>query len=174
MTDQQKLLQNKINQSAKGPVFESGPGWGAKIKTWLGKYFYKVILPIIIVFLVGYGIIYRDRSELNDDNFPLETQSPQYLEGNISQVIVKGDGKINIARKAITQYFSSHPEEPATLAQKMYLETVLAKTIDSDLIVGNTVTFYEADIQAEFANAKTLTASQIQKWEAYARKAGIK
>lgn len=163
-----------MDKQSSGPIFESGPGWGAKVKTWLGKYFYKIVLPIIIIALIVYGIAFRNRSDQNVENNPLETQWPQYFEGEISQIIEKGDGKVFVARKAIAQYFSLHSDESATPAQKMYLETILAKNINDRLIVGNTIIFYEADIQAELGNSKNLTPGQVQKWDAYARQAGVK
>lgn len=39
----------ETNNNFPGPNFEPGPGWGHYVSRWLGKYFWPVVVPIIIV-----------------------------------------------------------------------------------------------------------------------------
>lgn len=166
-----------MSEKNNGPVFEAGPGWGAKIKTWLGKYFYKVILPIIIIALVAYGIIGRKSNNNNNTNNtnPLETNIFSNNSMAVSETVNKGDGKIIVARRALAQFLSDNTDITLTAGQKVYLETVLSQTIDSNsFTVGQTVSFPEQTILDHIDNAKNLKPGQLDKWEVYARQAGVK
>jgi len=164
-----------MNDKSNGPIFEAGPGWGAKIKIWLKKYFFKIILPIVVIILAGYGIANREKTPVSSEFNPQETQITDNNDNNAIIIPVgKGDGKILVARKAVAKYFELNPDASATSGQKLYLETVLSQNGPAKLTIGEQVTFYQGDIQAELENSKHLTQSQTQKWEAYAREAGIK
>lgn len=164
-----------MDKKQNGPVFEAGPGWGGKVKAWFGKYFYKVILPVIVVALIGYGITNRNSGENNDTLSPLDTNLPSNSTATISQTVNKGDGKILVARRAIAQYLTENSDISMTAGQKVYLETVLAQTIDNSLFKnGETVNFSVNDILSQIEKARLLTPIQLDKWEVYARKAGVK
>jgi hypothetical protein len=174
MSEQQPILlrEPRENRSSEGPVFESGPGWGVKVKKWLGKYFYKVVLPIIILALIIYGISTRQK--------PTESISPTETpiavnNAAISEVVGKGDGMINIARRAIASYLLSNPLEMATPGQRVYAETALAATIDkSTFKIGNTIIFNSDKIKSLLDDSKQLTAGQLIKWDGYAKSAGMR
>jgi hypothetical protein len=158
-----------------GPVFESSPGWGGKTKAWLSKYFYKVILPVIIIVLVGYGIASRNGGNVNEDISPLESNNFEDAQALVSQTIGSGEGRIHVARRAIAWFLSENSDISLTAGQKVYLETVLAQNINKDLFkTGETVTFSDQEILNEIENARNLKPSQLDKWEAYARTAGVK
>jgi hypothetical protein len=162
-----------MSHENNGPVFESGPGWGEKIKKWFGRYFYKLVLPIIFLALVSYGIAFRNKTP-ETSMLPTETPTPMSL-ALISQVVLKSDGKILVARRAVADYLASHTDLALSPAQKMYLETVLAEKIDNkSLFAGNTINFNDDDISSAIEKSMYLSPSQVLKWSEYARKAGIK
>ena len=163
--EQQKLI------SKNGPVFDSDPGWGAKVKAWLGKYFYKVILPILVIILVGYGI--ASRQSPTDNNELLTVSPTPENTGAVSVTVVKGDGRMLVARRALVDYLVSNPQD-LTSAQKMYVETVLGSALQGPLTVSSAIDFQLDDIRTAIASSNDLTDSQIQKWNSYAQKAGIK
>lgn len=39
---------NDGQEKISGPNFEPGPGWGAKIKDWLGRRFWTVVVPLAV------------------------------------------------------------------------------------------------------------------------------
>lgn len=41
-----KSMENEPKLISSGPIFEPGPGWGAKIKDWLGRHFWTVVVPL--------------------------------------------------------------------------------------------------------------------------------
>ncbi|MEK7506833.1 MAG: hypothetical protein AAB585_02370 [Patescibacteria group bacterium] len=41
-------MGNEPKLISSGPVFESGPGWGAKTGRWLGKYFWPIVVPLVV------------------------------------------------------------------------------------------------------------------------------
>ena len=149
-----------------GPVFEAGPGWGAKTKNWLGRYFWKVIFPIVIIVLVGYGFSTRNDGE--------QTKQPEKsaaaAEDKISQSVTPGDSRTHLARRALAEYLQKAPDEVLTAGQKVFVETKLAKTVTAAVLkAGGAIDFRLEDIKNFAAQAKDLTQSQLQKWEIYAR-----
>lgn len=166
---EQKNSPNKSN----GPVFEAGPGWGEKTKNWMSKYFYKVVLPAIVVVLVAYGIISRNGSP--EISSPEITNEPILQSASISQVIKAGEGKINVARRAVEEFAKLNTEEALSAGEKVFLETTLAQDVSASAFkAGQTIEFGIDAIRDAISKFKTLSASQIQKWDYYARRAGIK
>jgi len=166
-----KLIANgppAPSHGQNGPVFEPGPGWGAKTKSWIGKYFWKVIFPIAIIVLVGYGISTRNADK--DKQLDQQKAAPSVIQETISQTIKPGDSRTVLARRALAEYLKTALDESLSSGQKVFVETKLARTVTAAVLkTGNSVDFRLEDIKNFVAQAKGLTQSQLQKWENYAR-----
>lgn len=159
--------------SKGGPVFEFGPGWGIKVKTWLGKYSSKYILPVIILIFIGYGVISWDWS--GHETSLLETPGVENNSWIIAQIVHRGDGATHTARRVITEYLAAHPEVIVTAGQKVFLENILSKKINGKMMfVGNKIEFTGDEIKSGIEQSRQLTPTQLQKWEIYATRAGVK
>lgn len=164
--------ERKLIQGESGPVFESKPGWGGKTKNWFIKYLYKLILPIIIVALVGYGLSTRKGEEPADISL---SPTPIGNDEIIIQEVQRGDSLTVIARRALAEYLGNLKDETLSVGQKIFIENRLSQTITaSALIIGSTIEVKIDDIQSFIEESKQLTQSQLQKWAEFARKAGIK
>lgn len=176
MTDQQPKLLNQSNNkqlpdgsiyskfqgSGGGPIFESRPGWGFYVKRWFGKYFFKIILPAVVIIII-ISIYISPKSTENGK----ETITPNET---IKIMVLRGDGPALAARRALAEYLKSSPEE-LTAGQKIFIEEILRQKItDQVLIVGDQVKFTFDDIGTAIEQSKQLTEFQLQKWEEYAKK----
>jgi hypothetical protein len=174
----QPLLPTTIkNQTEKshqegpppGPVFEPGPGWGFYVKRWFKKYFFKIILPaLVIIALMGIFTAHR-----GTENKEAITNKQAIASQKIALTIIKGDSRALLARKALTEYLRKNPEE-LTKGQKLFIEETLRRKLNQPkLIVGEVIEFTADDIKNSIAQAKQLTQFQLQKWEELAEKAGF-
>lgn len=154
------LLSQPKQPTLKGPVFEPGPGWGFKVKKWLGKYFLKIVLPIIVV-VAALTIILP---KLNSGH-KQETESPEV----ITQIVQIGDSRTKIARRALAEYLEAYPDDSLIPAQKVFIENKLQSKLDKHPVAGTTVNFSLQDIQLVIAQAKTLSPTQLTKWADYAK-----
>lgn len=152
---------HQINHPS-GPVFEAGPGWGAKTKQWLGRYFFKVIVPMAVVVLVIYAIAARSPNSAEDS----ATESPApTITPSISIEVNRGDSRISIARRALAKYLTLSPGE-LTDGQKLFIETEFGqKTKGIALKIGETIDINIDDLKAVIEKSKTLTKTQLDKWE---------
>lgn len=160
-------VEPKLIQS--GPVFESGPGWGAKTKKWLNKYFYRVVLPIIVIALLVYGFKNRPKSnrEIGLSPSPKITAS----QNVISQEVRKGDSRTLIARRALADYLQTATDVTLSAGQKVFVENKLSQLLaNSALKVASNVEIKIDDIQAAITESQRLTKFQLQKWEEFAKK----
>lgn len=171
---EQQNLEFKQNQEEpqllnSGPVFEPGPGWGAKTKNWFKKYFYKVILPIIIVALVGYGLFTRQEDEEPTDISLSPT--PVVNDEIIIQEVQRGDSRTTIARRALAEYLTTAIDDVPTAGQKVFIENKLSQSLtDTILKVGTSIEIKIDDVKSVIEESKQLTQSQLQKWEGFAKK----
>ncbi len=157
MADEQPKLLN-------GPVFDFGPGWGFYVKRWLGKYLFKIVLPAIVVIAALGLYIFRDGAESNEKTA---------VNDKIAVVVVRGDSRTHLARKALAEYLKNYPEEPLSGGQKLFIEEILRRKLaNPKLTIGEIAEFAVDDIKAVIAQAKQLTPFQLEVWEKYAK--GIK
>ena len=173
MTDEQPKLLNgpdlgglarpKLQRSEGGPVFDFGPGWGFYVKKWLGKYLFKIVLPAIVV-IVAMGI-FVSRNEAENGK---KTIIP---EETIKIVVLRGDSRALLARKALAEYLKENPQETLTGGQKLFIEEILRqKLTNPKLTVGEVAEFAVDDIKTAITQAEKLTQFQLEAWEEYAKK----
>mgnify|MGYP001589209612 CR=1 FL=1 len=162
---QQKLLKTG------GPVFEFGPGWGAKTKKWFKKYVLAADCPLcrntryILIIGLVFIIFFGPRLELWMNP---KKQAP--AQAAIIKVLVqKGDSKTKLARRALVDYLVKSPEE-LTGGQKIFIENILSRKITTGLKVNGNIEFATEDIRSALNESKTLTPFQLQKWEEYSKR----
>ena len=163
---------------SSGPVFEFGPGWGAKSKQWLKKYIlggnctlcrtvrYVMLFAFILLILLGPRFQSTDNS---DDSSDKESGVP--TKAVIAETVIKGDSKIALARRVLTDYLSQFPDSTLTNGRKVYIETVLGQKISSGVFhAGASIEFLHDDIKFAIENSKLLSPSQLKRWEKAAKK----
>ncbi len=159
-----------MNQQ-NGPVFESEPGWGGQLKTWLSANFTRYILPVIVIVVVAYVIVSVSGKDTVADNTksPSPTVSPSSQPTGIAVTVIAKDNYTLVARRAINEY-DNILSAPLTKGMRLYLETELQKTLhDQPLQTGGTINVSRGNI-AELLDAYAkLTATQRAKWEAMAK-----
>ncbi|MEK7154299.1 MAG: hypothetical protein AAB792_01960, partial [Patescibacteria group bacterium] len=96
-----------------GPVFDFGPGWGFYVKKWLKKYFLKIFVPVMII-IVAIGV-FTARKGAENEKRPAEKEI-------MTVVIVRGDSRALLARKALVEYLKENPEESLSNGQKLFIE----------------------------------------------------
>lgn len=175
MTDEQPKLLNgpdlgglahpKLQRSEGGPVFDFGPGWGFYVKRWLGKYLFKIVLPAIVV-IVAMSIYVSSNETENGEKTTADNET-------VKIVVLRGDSRALLARKALAEYLKGNSQEILTGGQKLFVEEILRRKLNnSKLIVGEIAEFAMDDIKAAIIQAKQLTQFQLEAWEKYAK--GIK
>ena len=148
-----------------GPIFEPGPGWGAHTKRWLGKYFWKVVVPVLLVLVVVLALARR-----GGESPLVGSPTPSGNSQSINQSVQPGDSHTLIARRALANYLQKFPDAALTAGQKVFIENRLAQTITvASFRVGTAIEFKLSDLQFALSAAHSLTRSELQKWEAYAR-----
>ena len=168
---QPQLVDNR--QKSNGPVFEFGPGWGAKTKKFLKKYALGgdcslcrdtryVLLAVIIILVVGWPYFKKMAGQ----------QQPEPLTGQIkiAEVVQPGDSKIKFARRALADYLAESPDITLTNGQKVFIETILGQGITSDTFkTGASIEFPAETMKSAIAKSKSLSPSQLKYWEAAAK-----
>ncbi|MBI4160407.1 MAG: hypothetical protein HY506_00685 [Candidatus Yanofskybacteria bacterium] len=158
---------NKHGDTLNGPVFEFGPGWGAKINKWVGKNFYKKMLPPIAVAALTIGVILTLPSGDNGENLVPKT----FGMGIISQTVIGGDSYTHVTRRAISQYLAGNATISLTPGQKVFIEERLWREVaDQPLNIGTEIKFNIIDIESQISQSKSLSPTALQKWEVYAQK----
>jgi len=170
MTTNQPILlnpptnkQQSPQQYSGGPVFDFGPGWGFYVKRWLGKYLFKIVLPAIVIIVAMSIYVSKNKAENGEKT----------TAGNemIKIVVLHGDSRALLARRALAEYLKENPQEILTGGQKLFIEEILRRKLaNPKLIVGEVTEFAADDMKAAIAQAKQLTQFQLQKWEEYAKK----
>lgn len=164
--DNPKKIDNQTKLITSGPVFEAGPGWGFYVKKWLKKYFLKIIIPAAIAVIV-IGILTAQRGTENGEK-------TETADETVKITVMRGDGLVLVCRRALAEYLKIFSQE-LTAGQKVFIEEILRKKIGiKKLIIGEEVEFSFNDIKEAILQSKNLSPYQLQVWEDYARKAGIK
>lgn len=154
----------KLQWSEGGPVFESGPGWGFYVKKWLKKYLLKIILPVIIVVAIV-GVLAASRSSENGGKITVSE--------TIKIAVLRGDGRVLVARRALVDYLKISPQE-LTAGQKIFIEEMLRQGMENrKLIVGEEISFDFNDFREAILHSKNLSLYQLRVWEDYAKKAKL-
>lgn len=166
-----------------GPVFEPGPGWGAKFK----KNFIKIVLPLIVVAVVAIGLImFLGREEKESSGPEIKTEKTQKVEENVSiEEIVSQEGQsVNIykvtaqsaegithlARRALKEYLAQNPSAGSELKaeHKIYIEDYL-KDLHGErfLEIGEEVEFSTDEISQAIEMAKNLSENDLTNLSQY-------
>ncbi|MDP3954303.1 MAG: hypothetical protein Q8Q06_02710 [bacterium] len=171
MSEKQKSNHAKNDRgshdSSPGPVFEFEPGWGKKLNKWLRTNGIAKLLPVIavIVLLAGVFSVLQNR---NNDKLSLDLDKISDSQEAIIQIAQPRDGYSVLARRALTEYMAVISES-LTPGQKLFIEETLREIVEKDTLeIGQEVKFLKADISSAISNSKNLTASQLQRWEAWA------
>lgn len=182
ITNQPILLNQPTNkqqhrqQHPSGPIFEFGPGWGHKTKKWLKKYILAgdcllcrntryILIAGIIILIIGWPQFKKMSHRQPQDSLTGQIK--------IAEIVRTGDSKIKLARRALADYLAQFPDPALTNGQKVYIETVLGQEIDSnDFRTGNNIELSTNDIKSVITQSKSLSSSQLQRWEAAAK--GVK
>jgi hypothetical protein len=157
--------------NSNGPVFESGPGWGARLNAWTRKNLWYVIPGAVIVLIL---IVVLASSESNTDVTASITPSASPTQSGISTttIVLAGDNHTYVARRAIFAMLLTGA--PASKGAQMYTETILTQRHQTEkLTVGTPYTHSSQEILTLFSEYEKLTAKQKASWEALAKKAGI-
>lgn len=149
-----------------GPVFDFGPGWGARLGKWWRKNGSKKVLPPIAVLALMFGLVLtfsnRDKNERAADELQVAT---------IGQAILRGDSYTHVARRTIAEYLKSHSTVELTPGQRVFIEEHLwRKVTDQPLVADAEIEFAIADIESLISQAKSLSPATLQKWEEYAKR----
>lgn len=159
------LAHPKLQRSEGGPVFDFGPGWGFYVKRWLGKYLFKIVLPAVVIIVAMSLYISRNGAESGKK---VTTNNE-----TVKIVVLHGDSRALLARKALAEYLKGNPQEMLTGGQKLFVEeTLWRKLNNSKLIVGEIAEFAVDDIKTAIVQVKQLAPFQLEAWEKYAK--GIK
>lgn len=158
--------------TASGPIFEPGPGWGIKLKKWVKKYAlggdctlcratrYVLVFGVVVLLLLIPPTNERRKTSPITANKVSETVQPR-------------DGQTHLVRRILARYLAQNTELKLINGQKIFIETILRETIPNQLVrVGNEIEIEVGEIKKAVERSKSLTASQLQKWEKYAE--GIK
>lgn len=150
---------------SSGPIFEFGPGWGARLNKWFKKNAGKKMLPPVSVIVLALGlflILQRDS----------QIEKPESQTANIiSQTVLAGESKTHVARRAVTEYLENGDDLTLTPGQRIYVETKLIKLIDdAKFRPGQIIEFDLEQIHILGHEAESLSATTLQKWEGYAKK----
>lgn len=181
MTDYQpKLLKHPEHQPALGgPIFEFGPGWGARTKKWFKKYIIAsdctlcrntryILLAGIVILIIGWPQFKKMPYRQPQNSLTGLASTAGQIK--IAEVVQSGDSKIKLARRALSNYMAQFPELSLTNGQKVFVETVLGQKIASDIfLAGTNIEIATNNIKSAIDESKLLTPSQLQRWEAAAK-----
>lgn len=174
---QPKLLKYPERQQISGgPVFDFGPGWGAKTKKWFKKYILAgdctlcrntryILIAGIIILIAGWPQFKKTSNRQPQDSLTGQIK--------IAEIVQNGDSKIKLARRVLSDYLVRFPDNTLTNGQKVFIETVLGQEIASDTFrTGANIEITTDDIKSAINKSKSLTPSQLKRWETSAK--GVK
>ncbi len=167
------MPNEQIKFTASGPVFEFGPGWGVKTKTWLRKYFLKVVVPVVILIL-ALILLTRGLDKLSEKAQLIIT--PNLNKSAIVLTVARGDSWPLLARKAITEYLGQNPDKNFSSGQKLFAEEKLRVqlAVAKSLKTNQQITVSNGEIQSALDQSLLLNKYELVIWNNYAQKAGIK
>lgn len=177
MIHQPKLSNESDGQlKSNGPVFEFGPGWGAKTKKWFKKYIVAsdcslcrntryILLAGIVVLTISWPYFKKTADQQSQDKLTGQIK--------IAEVVRPGDSKIKLARRALSNYLTQFPDQNLTNGQRVFIETVLGQGLVNDTFkTGINIEFPADTIKSAIEKSKLLSPSQLKYWESAAK--GIK
>ena len=155
------IEQDKLD--IKSPIFKAKPGWGGKLKNWLGSNLESKILPAAATLVLVFGL-YNFLNKDGSKTAELETD----LESEIIEKIAQPrQGLTHLARAALSEYLNSKGFDLSP-EQKLFAETYLVTKLNNRLVhAGDTVTFRINDLTETIERAQTLTDYQLQEWGKY-------
>ena len=166
--DRDMLKEVEERQLISGPVFEPGPGWGEHLSKWFKKDFTNKFLPIIAILILLWGIMSVTENESGEEAMTKD-ENTEEKAGVITQKAGPRDGYSVLARRALAKYLET-ANDNLTTGQKLFIEETIGQMIkDGTLEVGQEVRFNISDIRDAINLAKELTASQLQRWEAWSK-----
>lgn len=163
-----KMQTNNIE--LKSPIFKPRPGWGGKLKEWLLKNFYSVILPTLAIILILEMVHLLWSAYITPSENIILNNAQSQNEDIIEKTAGKGQGITHLAREALTDYLedNSNSSTPLLPAQKIYIETYLASLNDNrEINIGDKISFKKTDIALAIKRAEFLTPEQIEGWSRY-------
>ena len=147
-----------------GPTFETGPGWGFYVKSWLRRYGWIVLMLTAVVT----GVLTARRTKIKDQKPVAESSSFSSEYTTINETIRRGDSQTLLARRIITRYLQKHPKVTVTPGQRIFLEDYIHSEIHLGPI-GSTVSYLDRDLQIAIEDSKLLTPAELARWNTYAR-----
>lgn len=153
---------------ATGPIFEPGPGWGGKLKKWTKKYIFgwDCTLCRSFRFVLVFGVVFL-LFAWPKLNTPKWTETAR--QNIVTETVRTKDGQTHLARRLLDKFLKQNAEMQLTNGQKIFIETVLREKVPTELGVGKEVSLDSGEIKIAIEKAKLLTASQLQRWEQYAK-----
>ncbi|PJE51472.1 MAG: hypothetical protein COV29_00620 [Candidatus Yanofskybacteria bacterium CG10_big_fil_rev_8_21_14_0_10_36_16] len=167
MSNKNKKNNNPPKHFPSGPVFESGLGWGEKLKNWFKEDFLNKFLPAIAILVLIAGVLSflqknSSKEDLVTDEYNSETKE------SIIKIAKPRDSYTILARQALSEYLTENPTD-LTNGQKVFIEETLRREVEEGTIqIGQEVTFQISNIKDAIDKANSLTPFQLQKWQAWA------
>lgn len=151
-------------------MFEPGPGWGGKLKKWFKKYAWGGSCALCrdtrYVLIFGIVVLLLLMPQINEKKKTLPA-----IEDKINEMVRPKDSQTHLARRITAKYLTQNMESELTAGQKVFIETVLRETIPNKQVwAGNRIEIEVGEIKKTIEKAKTLSASQLEKWEKYAER----
>ena len=165
---------NRQQTLSGGPVFEFGPGWGAKTKKWFKKYLFGGDCALCrmtrYVLLFGALLLLFGGPQLGSF-LGTEKENTELTKAVIVETVQRGDSKTRIARRAVSDYLNGNGELDLTPGQKVFIEANLVELLgNTTLQTGQIIEFKIEDIANLIHEAEQLSPATRQKWEDYAKK----
>lgn len=145
------------SQPTLGPVFDKKPG--------INK---KAFLSLFIVLVGSVGLVLGVRAILRNEP-SISEKSVAAQSSAISVTVVRGDGLVKLARRALAEYLGQHPDSSLSGGQKVFIEQRLSSTLKYVPKVGEQVQVSSENIASAIVQAKSLTPLQLNAWARYAR-----
>lgn len=163
---QPSLLKSPAHKPhSSGPVFEFGPGWGTRLNKWFKKNAGKKILPPISIVVLALGLFLFFQGEKQVEKTKLQAANI------ISQIVLAGESKTHVARRAVKEYLEKNDDLTLTHGQRIFVESKLVQLINSsDFRTGQVIEFDPEQIHTFGQEAESLSPATLQKWEGYAKK----
>ncbi|HEY4484338.1 MAG TPA: hypothetical protein VI978_01280 [Candidatus Paceibacterota bacterium] len=157
-------MTEEQNKFTAGPVFESGPGWGKKINSWIKKNFWKKIFPAlaITILLIGIASVYSRPPKT------AKIEDKLSATDSLEIMVEKGDGIIALARKALNNYLEGLPEVKLKPEQKLYIDNFFKSKMSGQILqVGQKIDFLKNDLEQAVKEALALPENKLEKLRQY-------
>ncbi len=158
------MADKEEKHESLGPIFEAGPGWGEKIRSWLEANFKKKIFPVAATLVLLSGIAYFfSQPDKQNQNSPKNTEAQI-----ISLEITPGEGTIATSRRALENYLGKFPEIKLKPEQKLYIDNYFKTKFGGTLWKpGEKIEFSKKDMEKAVNEALALPESKLEKLRSY-------